>query len=81
MTFKIPNVKKIWKSAKRECSETWRSRSVINDYSIHVVYDIVSSGKSISTFPRSFKEDTNSQCAVFVTLTVSDAKASSLNSK
>ena len=52
-----------------------------DDDSIHAVYDVVSSGKSISTFPRCFQEDMNFQCAVSITLTVSDAKAASLNPK
>jgi len=58
-----------------------RSRTVVDDDSIHVVYDVVSSGKLILTFPRGFKEDMNFQCTVFLTLNVSDAKAESLNPK
>jgi soluble P-type ATPase len=61
--------------------ETWRSRTVVNDDSIHVLYDVVSSGKLISAFPRTFQEDVNLQCAVFLTLNVSDAKAEILNPK
>jgi hypothetical protein len=66
---------------KVSVSETWRSCSFVDDDSIHVVYDVVSSGKSISTFPSSLQEGMNFQRSVFITLSVSDAKAASLNPK